>query len=273
MTGKTYQKRLEKHLAEYKVHRLGIEGEGTFVFRGKSRPYGHILPKSVAWLNIPEAFRRETRQYVEGSGHIKLHKYFHHLNSSQALAFALFLPYLIRAPRVLARALGTAGFEAWEFERVPEPDEGTNVDVWWTSRGGVNTYCEVKLSEREFGAAVNDERHQRKLVRTYAPILEGAVSDALLEPKAFFANYQILRNLWLASRGGHEKDRLLFLVPAANTGPNRQLEAVLSKVSESLRSRVRVVHLEPTLKMLAADRSSSGLGWYAQMLVEKYVVD
>jgi len=273
MVIRTYQKRLETHLADYKVHRLGIEEEGTFVFRGKARNCGHILPKRLAWLNIPEAFRKEVMEYVGRSAHIERHKYFHHLNSSQALAFALFYPYWLRAPRALARALGISDFEAVEFEWVPERDEGTNVDVWWTSKGGVSTYCEVKLSEREFGGASDDARHHRKLERTYAPILTGVVAKSLLEPKAFFANYQILRNLWLASRGGHEKDRVVFLMPAANRGPEQQLKAVLSKVSDSLRSRVQIVHLESLLATLAADRSDEGLGWYARMLQEKYVPD
>jgi hypothetical protein len=273
MTAETYQKRLETHLADYKVHRLGVQEEGTFVFRGKARKYGHILPKPLAWLNIPEPFRKEVREFVERDGRIKLHKYFHHLNSSQALAFALFYPYRMRAPRTLARALGASGFDVLDFERVPEPDEGTNVDVWWTSKGDVGTYCEVKLSEREFGVAAEDDRHHRKLARTYAPILTGVVAESLLEPKAFFANYQILRNLWLAARGGHEKDRVVFLMPAANRGPEQQLKAVLSKVDESLRSRVQIAHLESLLQTLAADRSPSGLGWYGRMLQEKYVPD
>jgi hypothetical protein len=34
---------------------------------------------------------------------------------------------------------------------------------------------------------------------------------------------------------------------------------------------VQIVHLEPLLKSLAAERSPEGLGWYAQRLVEKYV--
>ena len=271
MTIKTYQKRLETHLADYKVHRLGIEEEGTFVFRGKARKYGHILPKPLAWLNIPEPFRKEVREFVERDDRITLHKYFHHLNSSQALAFALFYPYWVRSARTLARAFGATGFDSWDFERIPEPDEGTNVDVWWTSKGGTNTYGEVKLSEREFGGASDDERHHRKLERTYAPILTGVVAESLLEPKTFFANYQILRNLWLASRGGHEKDRVVFLTPGASPGPAKQLKAVLSKVDPSLRTRVRIVHLESLLETLASDRAPNGLGWYARMLQEKYV--
>jgi hypothetical protein len=272
MTEKTYQKKLEKHLTDYKVHRLGIEEEGTFVFQGTSRKYGHILPKPLAWLNIPEPFRREVREYVATRPAITTHKFFHHLNSSQAFAFALFHPYLNQAPRVLARALGVSDIADWDFERVPEPEEGTNVDVWWTTKSDAATYCEVKLSEREFGAASTDERHLRKLERTYAPILRGVVDDALLAPKAFFANYQILRNLWLAARGGHSKDTVLFLIPAANVRATQHLNDVLAQTRDSLRVRVRLVHVEALLDTLAAERSTDGMGWYAQLLREKYVL-
>ena len=223
-------------------------------------------------MNIPEPFRREVQQYVESDGNIILHKYFHHLNSSQALAFALFYPYWTQAPSVLARVLSVDSVDDLAFERVPDGEERTNVDVSW-SGGGHETYCEVKLSEREFGSAKNDREHKDKLATRYGPVLNGHVASDLLEPAEFFANYQILRNLWLAARGGHEKDRVVFLMPAANLGPEQQLKAVLSKVSESLRSRVQVVHLEPLLKALAAERSPGGLGWYAEMLVEKYVVE
>ena len=70
----------------------------------------------------------------------------------------------------------------WDLERVPDAAEGTNVDVWWRSADR-ETYCEVKLSEREFGPATNDARHQRKLEEIYGPVLHGQVNDELLLPQ------------------------------------------------------------------------------------------
>ena len=65
----------------------------------------------------------------------KRHRYFHHLNSSQAFAFNLFFPYFSGEPEsasALLRALGQEGILAgWEPEAVPVPDEETNIDVLW----------------------------------------------------------------------------------------------------------------------------------------------
>lgn len=271
MAKDNYQKALERHLADYKEQRLGVREKGTFIHRGVERQYRHILPRSLQWLNIPEPFRMEVQAFVVEHRHIKLHKYFHHLNSSQALALAVFVPYLTQAPGALMRAMMCLPApQEWDLECVPDSSEGTNVDVWWRS-AGAETYCEVKLSEREFGPAPDDARHRRKLESIYGPVLRRQVDDALLEPKAFFANYQILRNLWLAARPGQERDRVVFLFPKANTGVAAQLDAVLRKVNPGLRSRVAVVHVEPLLEKLAADRSDGGLGWYARLLQEKYV--
>jgi len=264
-----YQKTLERHLAEYKEERLGVREKGTFVHRGVERQYRHILPTSLKWLNIPEPFRKEVQEYVADHRDIKLHKYFHHLNSSQAFTLALFVPYMTQAPGALMRALRGSEIEAWDLERVPDPQEGTNVDVWWRS-AGEETYCEVKLSEREFGPATDDTRHQRKLDSIYGPVLRGQVDNVLLESEAFFANYQILRNLWLAARAGHEQDRVVFLLPQANERLVAQLEEVLTRVKRPLSSRVSVVPVETLLERLRKD-TASGLAWYAWWLQQKYV--
>ena len=155
------------------MHRLGIEEEGTFVFRGKARKYGHILPKPLAWLNIPEPFRKEVREFVERDDRITLHKYFHHLNSSQALAFALFYPYWVRSVRTLscASVSGPPVSTWWDFERIPEPDEGTNVDGLVDVEGRNEHLSRSEASERErrgVGTSVI-----RIAARTYAPILTG----------------------------------------------------------------------------------------------------
>lgn len=266
-----YQKRLERHLVAYKKRCLGVLDDGEFVFNKQRYPKPHILPVEVQWLNIPEPYRAEIQSFVSISNRIKLHQYFHHLNSSQAFALALFLPFLWHARHELVCALGGTDIDEWELERIPEPRENTNVDVWWRAADGAETYCEVKLSEREFGSATDDARHRRKLNDIYGPVLRGQIDDGLLEPTEFFANYQILRNLWLAARPGHERDRVVFVFPGANVGIGAQLAAVLAEVAAALRERVAVVHVERLLETLAADTSPNSLGWYAGLLRDKYV--
>lgn len=271
MTKVTYQKKLKKHLANYKIQRLGVRENGTFKHRGKTYTRRHILPLALRWLNVPEPFRREIHEYVLKL-RIRPHRFFHHLNSSQAFAFAIFYPYLSGDKKALEDALGVEPIEHWKFEYVPDVVEGTNVDVWWRSANKAETFCEVKLSENEFGTAEDDSRHVHKLERIYRPVLREHVSSPLLDPPSFFKNYQILRNLWLAARRGHEKDQVLFLLPRANVEPNRQLTEVLSKVRLSLRARVQVMHVEDLLGRLASNAAVGGMDWYAAVLAEKYLI-
>jgi len=53
--------------------------------------YDHILPVEEMEKNIVAGFRDDFWVYKKGTS-IKLHQYFHHLNSSQALCFNLFFP-------------------------------------------------------------------------------------------------------------------------------------------------------------------------------------
>ena len=56
------------------------------------------------------------------------------------------------------------------------------MDVSWLSRT-VEVFCEVKLSEREFGPAEADERHKHKLATRYGPVLRDQVDAGLLRSR------------------------------------------------------------------------------------------
>jgi hypothetical protein len=95
---KNYKRVLWVHLGKYAKQRLGIFDEGIY----QGRPYPHILPSKLRFLNLLESIRSEVQGHLRKSPSIKLHKYFHHLNSSQALTFNLFFPYF-NAQGVLRR--------------------------------------------------------------------------------------------------------------------------------------------------------------------------
>ena len=91
---------------------------------------------------------------------------------------------------MMTQMLGPGGdVQEWHFEYVPDPEEGTNVDVAWQNSDGIWAFCEVKLSEGEFGSAKPDQRHENKFREIYSPRLHGLVDGRLLE---FCANYQIM---------------------------------------------------------------------------------
>jgi hypothetical protein len=264
----TYGERLKRHLTDYRWARLGVKARGTFQHKGKELHYGYILPSELKWLNILEPYRKEIREYMEARKSLTPHRYFHHLNSSQAFALNLFIPFLLNDRQSLATAFGCEAIESFQPERVQDISENTNVDMWWKAASGVATHCEVKLSEGEFGLAKNDNRHQEKLSGTYYPLLAGKLTDDALKPDEFFANYQIYRYLWLASCKGNERDQVCFLLPKANAGLVRRLQHALKAVHAQLRTRVKVVYIEPLLERLAG---GGELGWYAKLLQEKYI--
>src|SRR5690348_16851767 len=195
----TYQDALRTHLIQYKRRHLGISEPGVFWYRGRQVLHQHILPDAFGLENLLQEALPTAGAFLT-SNPAKRHKDFHHLNSSQAFAFNLFFPYFSGGPlaaSALLRALGqNCQLVNWEPEAVPDSIEQTNIDMSWTTTDGFANFCEVKLSEVEFGTASDDNRHRAKLSQIYSPRLSGHLDPHALEPAEFFAAYQFYRNLW-----------------------------------------------------------------------------
>ena len=274
--GSDYQERLCNHLADYKVNTLGIQPPGVFRFRGESFEKPHILPEDQRWLNILPQVREAVQSYVRDNPHVRLHRYFHHLNSSQAFALNLFVPFFqagAGASHSLLAALGQSGSVApgsWGVEIVPVPEENTNIDATWTTTSGDEWICEVKLSENEFGKAENDDEHKEKLANTYAPLLRNHIPSPFLSPDFFFSHYQIFRNIWHMLR--RDRCRLLFLMPRANASLWTQLDDVLKGLSQETTQRISLQSIEDVLTKLSADSECPvHLRSFAGLLADKYV--
>jgi hypothetical protein len=269
-----YQEELIQHLTSYKRAHLGNPPAGRFRHRGQDYLYEHILPVSGRQLNLLNESRDQIERFLGANPRITLHRYFHHLNSSQAFALNLFVPYFEGgedASSALLEALGQRGkLVRWEVEAIPDLVEESNLDAVWQTDDGVTTTCEVKLSERDFGKARDDARHQRKLKDIYLPRLAPYLSDELQTTRGFFRSYQILRNVWhmLATPNG----QLVFLVPRANAKLWPLLDAALEGLAAPIRERIRCVAIEDAFDRLAANTSTSvDLRSYAERLREKYV--
>jgi hypothetical protein len=268
-----YAVRLQGHLAEYKQSRLGVRQDGQWVKNGKSYP--HILPRKLRRLNILETIRAEFWSYRREQ-RLKLHRDFHHLSSSQALAFNLFFPFFGLRPQraeLMLRALGApeAPVEAWAFEKVLDPAEGTNFDFHITLVGGRHIYFEVKLCERGFGKVKANERHLKKLDEIYRERLLGKVGTDSLAEKTFFRNYQLLRNIsYLSPDLEHQ---LIVICPQANEALREGLSFLEGALTARMRGGVRVVYLEPFLAELGVQsRSEPRLGAHVELLAEKYAL-
>jgi hypothetical protein len=158
----------------------------------------------------------------------------------------------------------------WEFEPIPDRRQGTNVDVAWTLPNGGTVYCEVKLSEWEFGTARNLPKYKNKLEAIYRNGLRPLVPAEYLEIDTFRAHYQILRNVFLLS--SDPKHRLVFLLPERNIRVRRKLERVMQDLRPNARQRVRVVFIETLLQSLVTDkRLSRSLRDHVAAVQAKYV--
>jgi hypothetical protein len=270
----SYQENLKKHLVEYKRQYLRIGDSGMFSSAKGPVPHEHILPLTDSSRNLFEEAERLERA-LPADRRPKRHQLFHHLNSSQAFAFNLFFPYFSGTPDAasgLLRALGCEGILAdWAPEKVPEADEATNIDVYWRTTEGTSTFCEVKLSEAEFGKAADDDKHREKFEKTYSQALTPHFETGMLERLAFFDGYQFYRNVWHMVR--EERSRLIFLMPRANTGLWKKSKDLILGVLPPTRARISVVAMEDVINALCSDEGCSGeMRKYAGKLKQKYVI-
>ena len=239
----SYQSRLKAHLAGYKSACLMGVPDGLWT---NGLPYPHILPPDSGDLNLLPCYREAIRGYLMDHPEIQLHRFFHHLNSSQAMCLNLLWPLLHSAEGcdALRQVLGIKGgidIERSGFEVIPEPAEGTSFDCVVRSDAGESVFMELKLSEQSFGTALNDERHRAKLATVYAPRLAGRIPPRWLEPEEFFGRYQMLRNL---SHACTDADSVVFLLPRKNERLVYEVLEWLEELSQFAAPRVRLLFLE-----------------------------
>ena len=189
------KKKLYGHLAYYKDHRLEIKRNGIWKRNGKEYP--HILPCNQTDANLIDCGYFNELKDLKSS--IKLHSDFHHLNSSQALAFNLMVP--IQCEKMYTTLLSLIGesddVEEFHFEYVEDEMENTNFDFFIKSRNS-KYYFELKYTENRFGSAKDDQRHNQKYQTIYKSRLEKIVK---IDKKEFFKRYQLWRNLIYTKNG------------------------------------------------------------------------
>jgi hypothetical protein len=262
------------HLTEYKRAVLGVTEDGLWARDG--RPYSHILPLHLREMNLLEPFREAFWSHAAQAA-IRLHRDFHHLNSSQAMAFNLFFPALAggaQAHRQLVRALTGKedDIRVWEFESVPDPIEGTNFDLLLDLSSGGRIFVELKFTENGFGEAKADERHQGKLRDLYRPRLSEKVAPAFLEESTFFANYQLLRNI---SHARSNADVVAFVIPSRNRLATDHANTVLKTAVLPGMTGIRLVTVESIVESLSTANVNDNDQFREHYLLfrEKYIWD
>ncbi|MBK7906940.1 MAG: hypothetical protein IPJ78_10310 [Gemmatimonadetes bacterium] len=268
-----YADTLKEHLSEYKARHWPGSPDG--IYRGNGRAYAHVLPESLLRENILASLRDEFWEYFEANRReLALHTDFHHLNSSQALTFNLFFPWMredaTRGPLFDALGLRAGAVSRWHFEWIHEPAERTSFDVFAEYADGARLFVEVKLTEAHFGMAQADESHLRKRM-DYLPKLAEKVRPEFLEEAHFLLHYQLFRNLSHVdpARG----DRLVLLVPEANAFTWSQANGFLDWLLPAARASVRVVPTEALVARLweMAPETGGSFVTHVAQLREKYL--
>lgn len=258
-----YVTRLRRHLGAYRESVLGVPA-GTW---GKvPEPYEHILPVDAFRLNIVEPIRESFWDTQSKKGW-KCHTLFHHLSSSQGLAFNLFFPLYPSIPGAFKETravLGMAGDDPadLDFEVILQTDDGrrvdgTNIDTLITARPRDRTVIEIKLTESRFGPAPHDAKHLKKLEDVYRPLFYGRLPDVLLEPVPFFKDYQLYRQLAQIRR--NSDDRVLLMIPRARPHLWRFAQKWCARPElGEFSGRVAVVAIEDVAAALLNDARTAG---------------
>lgn len=272
-----YAELIKTNLKIYKLKRLGIEQSG--IWKKNKRPYNHILPEPLKKLNILETYRKEFwEDYETGQlGHIKLHNHFHHLNSSQAMAFNLFFPFIYHDKRFLPLLLDSLNISFGEvteaaFEKIKWPDEGTNFDFFFKYKSDTNVFFELKYSENEFGKAKNDASHLKKYEIIYRALLNNIMVSEFTSCEQFFENYQIIRNLIYIGRGND--NYCIFIFPERNNELKMKEDIILNTVLLKYRNKVKIIYLEQLVDKLIDifnDKIHSKLITHFNLFKEKYI--
>jgi hypothetical protein len=270
-----YKTRVQRHLARYKTQTLGITQHGTW---GRhDAEYPHILPAEMYRDNIV-AGARDVVWQLQARGNWALQPLFHHLSSSQALAFNLFAPLIAKWPGAadaLLPALGIIGRTLLhaDVEVVLDKTEGTEFDAMLELSDGSRALVEVKFTESVFGSARIDDAHREKLIEVYLPMLSGRVDAACLTPARFFRDYQLYRSLaWVRPDSG---DELLIVIPQGNASLWKYAcEWTANPELGTLAGKARVVALEDVLATLESQRAVllPQLATHVSELVAKYQV-
>ena len=246
-----------KHLENYKINKLRVAETGIFRYRGKEIPCGHILPENMGDLNIIYPYNLELNS--SQSLNFKRHKYFHHLNSSQAMCINFFFP-LIKAKQLeyvlkILNISGRVDYSSVAFEKesnVEAPsDRKTSFDFYFQTLEGSNIFFEIKYTENGFGKAIHDQEHIDKFNRTYEPAMKkcSAIKDEYKTMDQFLEHYQIMRNLVNIKK----KNYVVFIYPEENLNIKRDAE----NVNANIISKNWQKHFIPlTWETLVADPNS-----------------
>ncbi|NLW18381.1 MAG: hypothetical protein GXY81_01650 [Candidatus Cloacimonetes bacterium] len=247
----SFKKDVLKHMGDYKREVLKIEDNGKWWLNKKENHFvthDHILPvidgessaqkysdNNIRKQNILPEYRNECWDYIKKEK-INLHRFFHHLNSSQAMCLNLFYPFVVNdlsnasiISAIQSKCRETIPIEGprlmnynFEYESSLDRYNGqkpTNFDLC-ISGESTKLLFEVKYTEEGFGGI--DKKKKATYVEKYKNLYEKMASKVISNEwnkcDNFIDNYQIMRNLVHIDNSTY----LIFLYPEKNVTVKNQ---------------------------------------------------
>lgn len=259
----TYSENRKKHLKEYaKKHDLPVDG--TYNYKGQIIHYDHILSyekdKKIETIEKYNLFPEGSRK-ITFDGFIpanKIHRFAHHLNSSQVLCYNFFRPMvkddhtpeqkLIELLKEQGIAISENAKCCFEYDGYADYKEGTEYDFYiFDKEKEIQVYFEIKYAENGFGGAKRDNRHKEKYDNTYRKMLKECQclksQDVTFEE--FCKNYQLYRNVLRLTKRNHYS---IIITSKGNMTTNKQLDEFLKNINEPYRKNVIALYWEDLIE-------------------------
>ena len=178
-----------------------------------------------------------------------MHKYAHHLNSSQVLCYNFFRPLITinNSPTdELVQLLEKQGIKIsrsaiCSFEYCPDKEEKTQFD-FNIHDGDIEVIFEIKYTEYGFGKAKKDDEHKKKFVTIYEKYLNELYC---LKCKPYFDefadHYQLYRN---TIRITDKNKYVVLLYPEANKKANSEASEFCGKMKEEYKDNILCLYWE-----------------------------
>jgi len=264
-----YQRRLRHHLFHYKEYNLGIRAKQL-----GSSP--ETLPSDLQELNILSRCRKPFRRMIQINPLFHLQADFHHLDSSQALCFNLFFPFL-QQPKLWKYLLSVLGCEVEEVQRTEfdysfgrAPEETFSFQFF--SATGRLFFFDIKLAESWFGPSCQSITCAEPSEVSLRHDMVGLVSGSLLKSAEVAGLIFFLRKL--AYVAGMADSRMVCIYPRANLKLTQAMKLLQDALYPTIRSKLQVVYLEDLLGALLTvlRNDNSELCAHFENLRQKYVV-
>jgi len=273
-----FQTKVKEHLGEYKRNMLNISENGIFNYRNKEFLYEYILQIDKYKLNIIEKYRNDF--FATKAKKIIFHKYFHHLNSSQAMCINFFYPLINK--NLLELILNIMGIESeikynsdeicFEKESELETNTGrrTNFDFYINLKSRIKIYFEIKYTEIGFGKAKHDHEHINKFNNLYMPLLNNnpAIKKIYKSEDIFLNNYQIMRNLIHIDKDSY----VIFIYPKENLSIRKTALSAREEIIENgWKNHLILFTWEDLIQQLKYSLNSKDLIDYYEEFSYKYL--